>query len=94
MAGSVYRSVNVFPRQEGETMAAQSYDFKGLKCPIPVLRLTNLVTKKEVNPGDTVTIVADCPTFEKDIKEFCTKFKKVLVRLSIDGEVKTAVLQM
>ena len=74
-------------------MAALQFDFKGLKCPIPVLRLSNLMQKKEVNTGDTVTILADCPTFEKDIKEFCGKFKKVLVKYQVNGEEKTAVIQ-
>ena len=74
-------------------MAALQFDFKGLKCPVPVLKLSNMMMKKEVNAGDTVTVVADCPTFEKDVKDFCGNHKKVLVRFQANGTDKTAVIQ-
>ena len=35
--------------------------------------------KKEVKPGDTLAVTADCPTFEKDVKDWCQKMNRVLV---------------
>jgi TusA-related sulfurtransferase len=37
--------------------------------------------KKEVNPGDTMVVLADCPSFPTDVKEWCQKMKKNLVVL-------------
>lgn len=60
-------------------MAKVVLDAKGLKCPMPTLKMTSALQKKEVNPGDLFEVVADCPSFEKDVKAWCTTFKKVLV---------------
>ena len=66
-------------------MPTVSIDAKGLKCPMPVLKMTNAVMKKEVNPGDTLVVVADCPTFEDDVKAWCKQMKKVLIVLKDEG---------
>jgi tRNA 2-thiouridine synthesizing protein A len=60
-------------------------DAKGDKCPVPVLKMTNAIMKKEVDPGDTLVVVADCPTFEKDVKDWCRNMKKVLVVFREEG---------
>jgi tRNA 2-thiouridine synthesizing protein A len=57
----------------------------GDKCPVPVLKMTNAVMRKEVEPGDTLVVTADCPTFEKDVKDWCKNMKKVLVVLKDEG---------
>ncbi len=62
-------------------MKTVTLDARGLNCPIPTLRMTNLILAKEVLPGDTLEVVADCETFETDIKRWCTTMKKVLVVL-------------
>lgn len=69
------------------------FDFKGLKCPVPTLKLTTIVAKKEVEPGDVLEIVADCPSFESDVKQWCANSKKVLLSLKDEGGVKTAQIQ-
>ncbi len=66
-------------------MATMQIDVRGAKCPIPVLRMTNLVMKKEVNAGDTLIVVADCPTFEKDVRQWCQSMKKTLIVLRDEG---------
>ncbi len=66
-------------------MATVQIDARGLKCPVPVLKMTNAVVKKEVNAGDTLVVLADCPTFEKDVKEWCKNMKKVLIVLQDVG---------
>jgi len=60
-------------------MATVELDARGQKCPVPVLKMTGLLMKKEVKPGDTLAVTADCPTFEKDVREWCQKMNKVLV---------------
>ena len=60
-------------------MATVEIDARGMKCPVPVLKMTSAVVKNEVKSGDTLAVIADCPTFEKDVREWCQKMKKVLV---------------
>jgi TusA-related sulfurtransferase len=66
-------------------MATVKFDAKGLKCPMPTLRMATMLTKQEVKPGDVLEVVADCPSFEKDVKAFCAMYKKVLVVLREEG---------
>lgn len=75
-------------------MAAVQFDARGLKCPLPVLRLNNMYLKKEAKPGDTVTVLADCPTFETDIRKWCQMYKKVLVLFKDEGAHKRADIRM
>ena len=60
-------------------MATIELDTRGLKCPGPVLKMTGIMMKKEVKPGDTLAVTADCSTFEKDVKDWCQRNKKVLI---------------
>lgn len=60
-------------------MAKVDLDAKGLKCPVPTLKMTNLLMQKQVQGGDVLEVVADCPTFPDDVKAFCARFKKVLI---------------
>jgi len=62
-------------------MALKNLDFKGLKCPIPVMKLETMIIRKEIAPGDTVEVIADCPTFAADVKNFCAKNGKVIVSM-------------
>jgi tRNA 2-thiouridine synthesizing protein A len=68
-------------------MAKAFLDAKGLKCPMPSLKMTQMVLKKEVKPGDVLEVVADCPTFENDVRTWCQSSKKVLIfmRSEADG---------
>jgi len=38
-----------------------------------------------MKPGDLLEVVADCPTFEKDIREWCTRAKKTLLWVRDEG---------
>jgi tRNA 2-thiouridine synthesizing protein A len=75
-------------------MATVQVDARGVKCPIPVLKMTACVMKKEVAPGDTLVVLADCPTFEKDLKDWCTKMNKVLVVIRDEGPAKRAEVRI
>jgi len=58
-------------------MALHTLDVLGLKCPQPILKLA--VMAKEISPGDTVEVLADCESFPKDIVAWCDKTKKTLL---------------
>jgi tRNA 2-thiouridine synthesizing protein A len=74
--------------------ATVNLDMRGQKCPVPTLKMTSAVMKKEVNPGDTMIVKADCPTFENDVREWCKTMKKVLVMLTNEGGIKTATVKI
>ena len=75
-------------------MATVEIDARGAKCPIPVLKMTNSVMKKEVNTGDTLVVLADCPTFEKDAREWCQRMNKVLLVFRDEGSSKRAEVRI
>lgn len=60
-------------------MKTVQLDARGQNCPIPTLKMTNIVMRKEVVSGDNLEVVADCPTFEADVRQWCVTMKKVLV---------------
>ncbi len=60
-------------------MATVSQDFCGLLCPIPMLKVKLMITKKEVVAGDILVFTADCPTLDADVKQFCTESKKIMI---------------
>ncbi len=64
-------------------MALRTMDVLGLKCPQPVLKLAAMA--KEIPAGDTVEVLADCPSFPKDVEAWCTKTKKTLLFCMDEG---------
>lgn len=58
-------------------MPNQSLDARGLKCPQPALKAQLLIMKMKA--GEVLDVVADCDTFEKDMRDFCARTKKVLL---------------
>lgn len=58
-------------------MATVNLDTYGLKCPQPILKIA--AKAPELKPGDVLEIVADCPTFAKDIQAWCERAKKTLL---------------
>ena len=74
--------------------ATKVMDLKGLKCPMPTLKMTTAVFK-ECKPGDVLEVMADCPTFEKDVKIWCQRNKKVLLWIRDEGNnVKRCQVQI
>ena len=72
-------------------MATQLLDARGMKCPQPTLKITVLATK--IKPGDLLEVVANCPTFEKDVRDWCTRAKKTLLWLKVEGDAKRCQIQ-
>lgn len=70
-------------------MATHTLDCIGLKCPQPTLKITVLATKMQ--PGDIMEVIADCPTFEKDAREWCARAKKTMLWCKDEGSGKKRV---
>lgn len=69
-------------------MATIEMDYRGLKCPVPTLKLTNIILTKKAATGDILVVTADCPTFEADVRDWVSKMGAVLVRMQKLGEGK------
>ncbi|MEW5909145.1 MAG: sulfurtransferase TusA family protein [Thermodesulfobacteriota bacterium] len=73
-------------------MGVEVLDTTGLKCPQPVLKLA--VKATEMKPGDILEILGDCPTFEKDVRVWCQRLKKILLFVKTEaGEQKRIQIQ-
>jgi tRNA 2-thiouridine synthesizing protein A len=73
-------------------MSVVKVDYKGLKCPIPTME----VAKKALHmkEGDVLEAVADCQTFEKDIRGWCERRQKVLLSVKeLSGGAKEVQIQ-
>lgn len=58
-------------------------DATGLKCPQPILKLS--VVSAEMKSGEILELVGDCPTFEKDVTAWCSRLKKTLLLMRVEG---------
>lgn len=73
-------------------MATISLDTKGLRCPQPILKIA--AKMPELNKGDLLEVTADCPTFEEDVRKWCSRMKKTLLAfIDNDDGSKTAQIQ-
>ena len=66
-------------------------DACGLKCPLPIVRLTKAV--KQAQRGDRIQIRADDPAFEPDVRAWCRKTGNALVALTDEGGVTVATIR-
>lgn len=69
-------------------------DARGFKCPTPTLKMTNFVMGNKVQKGDTLVVLADCETFESDLRQWCENMKKVLIVLKRDGDAMHAEIRI
>jgi TusA-related sulfurtransferase len=67
-------------------MAAKVLDAKGLPCPQPSLKM--LSEARTMAKGDILEVVADCPTFEDDVKKWCEQTKRALLWIKQEGTAK------
>lgn len=70
-------------------MALEILDMLGMKCPEPVLKIA--VKAPKMKPGDILEVLGDCPTFEKDVRAWCTRLDKILLSLQDDGDGKKRI---
>lgn len=74
-------------------MARVQLDYRGFKCPLPTLKLNQFALSGGAKAGDIVEVLADCPTFEQDVKKWCSTSKKVLIKCYPDGSNSIAQIQ-
>ncbi len=60
-------------------MADKLFDYRGLKCPYPILKLS--AQYPTLKKDEIIEIIADCPTFEKDIRAWCSKLGKTILNI-------------
>lgn len=73
-------------------MAVKTLDCKGLKCPIPTMKM--MQESLTMAKGDILEVTADCPTFEADVKAWCERSKKALLLFKDEGGVKKCRVQI
>ncbi|MCD4702120.1 MAG: sulfurtransferase TusA family protein [Candidatus Aegiribacteria sp.] len=67
-------------------MASIILDALGMKCPQPILKIA--IKAKELQPGDMLEVLADCPSFPVDIKAWCERTGKTLLFCATEGDGK------
>ena len=68
-------------------MAVEVLDTLGLKCPQPILKIA--VRAPDMQPGDILEVLGDCPTFEKDVEPSIETFI-----FDFDGDLYGKVLRV
>jgi len=70
--------------------SAVQIDTTGMRCPLPVLALGNATTA--TLEGSIVEITGDCPTFEADVRRFCSRRGKTV--MGVRGEAPRLTIQI
>ena len=70
-------------------MAVVTLDTLGLKCPQPVLKIA--VKAPDMKSGDTLEVLGDCPTFERDVRTWRERLGKVFLSIKDEGEDKMRI---
>jgi tRNA 2-thiouridine synthesizing protein A len=70
-------------------MAVKILDTLGLKCPQPVMKIA--VMAPDMRPGDILEVLGDCPTFEKDLRTWCERLRKVFLSIKDEDKNKKRV---
>ncbi|MGE5894117.1 MAG: sulfurtransferase TusA family protein [bacterium] len=71
--------------------SARTFDARGMRCPMPVLKLAKEI--KEINPGETLEVIADDPGFKPDVTAWCSQSKNQLLDLREEGTVFRAYIK-
>ena len=64
-------------------MATILLEALGLTCPELVLEIAK--KSAELKKGDVLEVLADCPTFEKDIRQWCERTHKPILWIRDEG---------
>jgi tRNA 2-thiouridine synthesizing protein A len=73
-------------------MAIKNIDARGLKCPQPQLKMVK--ESHSMAKGDILEVVADCATFESDVRSWCQRANKALLWIRAEGSAKRCQVQM
>lgn len=71
-------------------MATQRLDFKGMMCPMPIMK-TAIAIKKAAS-GDVFEVVCDDAGFEPDVRAWCKETGNILNSITTTGKDITAVI--
>jgi len=71
-------------------MATQKLDFKGMSCPMPIMK-TAIALKKAAS-GDAFEVVCDDAGFEPDVTAWCKETGNILTGVSKSGKDITAII--
>ena len=69
----------------------QRLDVKGLRCPMPIVKIAKAM--KEMVVGQTLEVVATDPVFRPDLEAWCRKTGQHLVSVSDKDGSTIAVLE-
>lgn len=72
-------------------MTDTTLDCRGMNCPMPIVRVSRMI--KEIAVGDTLTILADDPSFTADIEAWVRMSGHQLRQLTTDGAHRAAVVE-
>lgn len=64
-------------------MAHHELDCRGMKCPMPMVKLFK--KNNTIDVGDTLEMIADDPAFLQDIKAWCEQTGNELVEVNTKG---------
>ncbi|HEY1468401.1 MAG TPA: sulfurtransferase TusA family protein [Candidatus Acidoferrum sp.] len=67
-------------------MSEKVMDCRGMKCPLPTLKM--LSESRNMKAGEILEVVADCPSFEADVRKFCADTKRALLVVKAEGTAK------
>jgi len=73
-------------------MLTKAIDARGLKCPQPTLRM--IAESHGMVAGDILDVVADCLTFEQDVRNWCQRARKTLLWVRQEGSAKRCQVRM
>jgi tRNA 2-thiouridine synthesizing protein A len=62
-------------------------DCLGMLCPVPVVKTGQAIRKVEL--GDVLTVVADDPGVELDLKDWCSANRQEWLDVAIEGSTYT-----
>ncbi|HEX9020840.1 MAG TPA: sulfurtransferase TusA family protein [Nitrospirota bacterium] len=65
-------------------MAATQLNFRGMSCPMPIIKAS--MALKKAASGDVFELTCDDPAFEPDIKAWCNETGNVLNKISKSGK--------
>jgi tRNA 2-thiouridine synthesizing protein A len=67
-------------------MGVRQFDARGMKCPLPTLKMLSI--SREMKPGEILEVIADCASFEADVRKFCEATQRALLLVKPEGNAK------
>ena len=72
-------------------MADYVVDARGLKCPVPIARISGEM--KKLQPGQTLEVTANDKAFGRDVQAFCRVSGNPLISLTDEDGVFTVIIK-